>query len=131
MQKVTSGSKRECLQNYPYCRTPNGIAQSGWVRWMSIAASVLIVASITWYLWQAKQKPAIVAEHQTPVATVIPAGGNKATLTVADGTVIDLDKAGNGTIATEGKTTVNKKKTDNWNINRQLVQSSRQLRIIC
>ncbi|OQP45873.1 hypothetical protein A4H97_32040 [Niastella yeongjuensis] len=89
--------------------TPTESPKSGWVRWMSIAASVLIVASITWYIWQGKTKPAIVAEHQTPVATVIPAGGNKATLTLADGTVIDLDKAGNGTIATEGKTTVNKK----------------------
>lgn len=81
----------------------------GWIRWMSVAAAVLIVVSIGWYVWQGKTKPEIVAAHQTPVATVIPAGGNKATLTLADGTVIDLDKAGNGTIATEGKTTVNKK----------------------
>jgi transmembrane sensor len=83
--------------------------KSGWIRWMSVAAAILIVVSIGWYMWQGKTKPAIVAEQQTPVATVIPAGGNKATLTLADGTVIDLDKAGNGTIATEGKTTVNKK----------------------
>ncbi|MBO9203271.1 MULTISPECIES: FecR family protein [Niastella] len=82
----------------------------GWVQWMSVAAAVLVVVSIGWFIWQGKTKPAIVAEQQqTPVATVIPAGGNKATLTLADGTVIDLDKAGNGTIATEGKTTVNKK----------------------
>ena len=89
--------------------TSTGSPKRGWVRWMSVAAAVLIVVSVGWYMWQGKTKPTIVAEHQTPVATVIPAGGNKATLTLADGTVIDLDKAGNGTIATEGKTTVNKK----------------------
>jgi len=89
--------------------TTTGSPKRGWIRWMSVAAAVLIIVSIGWYVWQGKTKPEIVAEHQTPVATVIPAGGNKATLTLADGTVIDLDKAGNGTIATEGKTTVNKK----------------------
>jgi ferric-dicitrate binding protein FerR (iron transport regulator) len=89
--------------------TTTGSPKRGWIRWMSVAAAVLIIVSIGWYVWQGKTKPAIVAEQQTPVATVIPAGGNKATLTLADGTVIDLDKAGNGTIATEGKTTVNKK----------------------
>ncbi|AEW01223.1 hypothetical protein A4D02_32880 [Niastella koreensis] len=101
--------KERVFAALPYMQDAHTDSPKSWVRWMSVAASVLIVVSIGWYIWQGKTKPAIVAEQQTPVATVIPAGGNKATLTLADGTVIDLDKAGNGTIATEGKTTVNKK----------------------
>jgi ferric-dicitrate binding protein FerR (iron transport regulator) len=71
---------------------------------------VLVISGAGFWLLRSKETPTTNApEQQVPMATTIPAGGNKATLTLADGTVIDLDKAGNGTIATEGKTKVNKK----------------------
>ncbi|OQP59247.1 hypothetical protein A3860_37985 [Niastella vici] len=81
-----------------------------WMRYASIAAAVLVLLTAgIWYLVPKKSATKNVPAQQVPVATAIPAGGNKATLTLADGTVIDLDKAANGTIAKEGKTTVNKK----------------------
>jgi transmembrane sensor len=81
-----------------------------WMRYASIAAAVLvIIAGSIWYLMPKQSATTDVPQQQIPVAATIPAGGNKATLTLADGTVIDLDKAGLGTIAKEGKTTVNKK----------------------
>lgn len=81
-----------------------------WMRWVSVAAAVLLITGASFWLLRSKETPTTSGtEQQVPVATTIPAGGNKATLTLADGTIIDLDKAGNGTIATEGKTKVNKK----------------------
>jgi transmembrane sensor len=81
-----------------------------WMRWASVAAAVLVIAIGGFFLLKPKQTPVVnVPQQQGPAVPNIPAGGNKATLTLADGTVIDLDKAGNGTIATEGKTKVNKK----------------------
>jgi transmembrane sensor len=82
-----------------------------WMRWASVAAAVLVIAFAGIWLLRSKETSTTDgSEQQVPVATTnIPPGGNKATLTLADGTVIDLDKAGNGTIATEGKTKVNKK----------------------
>jgi transmembrane sensor len=82
-----------------------------WMRYASIAAAVLVLGFVgMWWWWPEKTtKTNVVTEQQTPVAAVIPAGGNKATLTLADGTVIDLDKAGNGEIAKQGKTSVSKK----------------------
>lgn len=81
-----------------------------WMRWASVAAAVLLFAVASVWMFRPKKTTTTNGtEQQVPMVTTIPAGGNKATLTLADGTVIDLDKAGNGTIATEGKTKVNKK----------------------
>jgi transmembrane sensor len=85
-------------------------SKRSWMRWASVAAAVLVIAFASIWLLRSKETPTTNGtEQQVPMAATIPAGGNKATLTLADGTVIDLDKAGNGTIATEGKTKVNKK----------------------
>jgi len=83
-----------------------------WFR-VAMAAAIVVLVSIPVYYYiintpapevvvQAKEQPA------PPKNDALP-GGNKATLTLADGTVIDLDNAVNGTIAREGKTVVNKK----------------------
>jgi transmembrane sensor len=83
-----------------------------WMRYASLAAAVVIgIAIVGFWYWKSGEtdKTNGGTPTQTQVATVIPAGGNKATLTLADGTVIDLDKASNGTIAKEGKTVVSKR----------------------
>lgn len=84
--------------------------------WFRVAAAALIVVTaaipVYYYIVHTPSPKTIVAKSQqaTGKHDALP-GGNKATLTLADGTVIDLDKAANGAIATEGKTIV-RKKTD-------------------
>lgn len=96
-----------------------------WMRWASVAAAVLVIAFASIWLLRSKETTTTNgAEQQVPMAATIPAGGNKATLTLADGTVIDLDKAGNGTIATEGKTKVTK--TENGQLEYKSSTGTRQ-----
>ncbi len=83
-----------------------------WMRYTSLAAAAVIgIAIVGFWYWRSEKtnRSNDGTPQQTQVATVIPAGGNKATLTLADGTVIDLDKQADGTIAEQGKTTVRKK----------------------
>lgn len=98
------------------------------MRWVSAAAAVLVIIGGSFWLMRSKETPATnPPQQQVPMATTIPAGGNKATLTLADGTVIDLDKAGNGTIATEGKTKVTK--TENGQLEYKSTTGTRQTAI--
>jgi len=99
-----------------------------WMRWVSVAAAVLVITGGGFWLMRSKETPATnPPQQQVPMATTIPAGGNRATLTLADGTVIDLDKAGNGTIATEGKTKVTK--TENGQLEYKSTTGTRQSEI--
>lgn len=83
-----------------------------WFR-IAMAAAIVVLAGIPvyYYLIRTPGKQELVQtqkQHQPPAHDALP-GGNKATLTLADGTVIDLDDAANGKIATEGETIVNKR----------------------
>lgn len=82
-----------------------------WFR-VSVAAAIVVLAVIPvyYYIVRPPASKVIVQSKQLtqPVHDALP-GGNKATLTLADGTLIDLDKAANGTITTEGKTVVKKR----------------------
>jgi ferric-dicitrate binding protein FerR (iron transport regulator) len=74
-----------------------------------VAAAIILIAGAGLYTWFASSP-----NYQPATTTVIQPDktapiANKAILTLADGTVIDLDKTGNGAIAREGKTIVNKK----------------------
>ncbi|WP_166437274.1 FecR family protein [Niastella caeni] len=81
-----------------------------WMRYASVAAAILVlVVTSIWYWLPKEAAKTTTTTEQTPVAANIPAGGNKATLTLADGTVIDLDKAANGEIAKQGKSSVTKR----------------------
>jgi transmembrane sensor len=113
---MAHGLSDQQIQDQVYTQLPEVkdaltvIPKTNWMRYASLAAAVLVIAFASIWLLRPKQTPVInESEKQVPVAANIPPGGNKATLTLADGTVIDLDKAGTGTIATEGKTKVNKK----------------------
>ena len=73
------------------------------MRWYRLAAAVILIALTTGiylYFIQNTQLP-IVAIHpkQNDIA---PPSGNKAVLTLADGTKIELNSSGNGTIALQG-----------------------------
>jgi transmembrane sensor len=113
---IAYGESDRRIKEQVYAQLPEvqdaltAIPKRHWMRYASIAAVIVALGFISmWYWWPEKTVTKDVPAQQTPVAANIPAGGNKATLTLADGTVIDLDKAGVGTIAKEGKTTVNKK----------------------
>jgi transmembrane sensor len=71
-------------------------------KWLAIAASLLLVVSAGLFFIRkpAEQKPRII-EH-TRSKNEVPAGGNKALLTLGDGTVIELDSAANGLLTQQG-----------------------------
>jgi len=79
-------------------------------RWLQIAALVLISCSAGLYFL--KDSPTAQVPHakniSTAPAVVISPGGNKATLTMADGKVISLEEAKNGLLARSGTTSIRK-----------------------
>jgi transmembrane sensor len=79
-----------------------------WLRY-AVAASVLVaVAGITYlFRFNHAAAPAVVVVAPPTPADVQP-GGNKATLTLADGKVIDLDSAADGVLTSQGSTYVAK-----------------------
>jgi ferric-dicitrate binding protein FerR (iron transport regulator) len=68
---------------------------STWKKWIAAAAVLLLLATATW-LWQGR-KMVDDRWQMTEQKAILP-GGNKATLTLADGRIIILDSASNGTI---------------------------------
>lgn len=87
------------VEHLPY-RQP---IRSTTIQLMKYAAAVLLIVSIGW-LWLSpkpvKEKPTATVVNQLP-APVTP-GGDRALLTLADGTKIVLDNAANGNIARQG-----------------------------
>ncbi len=78
-------------------------------RWLRIAAAVLVVLAGTalWYQLSRKKSADLMesAQNIQKPADIAP-GGNKAILTLADGTKIILDSANNGAITKQGNITV-------------------------
>jgi transmembrane sensor len=91
-----------------------GINRSRNWRLYAACAAIVILVLGTGYFWFStsgfSHKEILPVKLADKTVRDVRPGGNKAILTLADGTVIDLDKTGNGTIAREGKTIVNKKK---------------------
>ncbi|WP_343743760.1 FecR domain-containing protein [Chitinophaga sp.] len=73
-------------------------------RWVA-AASLLLLACATWWRLQPAKAPVPVHAQATP--DVAP-GGNKAILTLSDGSQITLDSATNGVLAQQGSSKVTK-----------------------
>lgn len=90
--------------------TTNKVTRMSWLRW---AAAVILLAGTATYLWypgkeENKTKTAKQQENNIiPIAaaTITP-GGNKAVLTLADGSSILLDSAANGALASQGSTQI-------------------------
>jgi transmembrane sensor len=94
-------------------RQPQSIpfVKRSWFRFaMAAAVVVLVCIPVYYYIIKTPAPKQVVKTNKQPAAPKNDAlpGGHKATLTLADGTVVDLDNAKNGTIATEGKTIVKK-----------------------
>ncbi len=78
----------------------------GWLRYAAAAALLLAIATGGYFLLKARSgKTTSIAKNTAPVQDV-PAGGDKAILTLADGSQIVLDSAANGTLAQQGKVNV-------------------------
>ncbi|HJT75011.1 MAG TPA: FecR domain-containing protein [Chitinophaga sp.] len=79
------------------------------IRWSSAAAVLLLIAAGGWWLSQAR-KGAVIGKQHNKTEVVRP-GGNKATLTLANGDVITLEDAENGALSTQGGTKIIKLKS--------------------
>jgi transmembrane sensor len=78
--------------------------------WIAAAAVILLVSTVTLFFLNdsKKEKPsADVARHKDSEDKL--PGGDRAILTLSDGTTIVLDSAGNGKLAQQGKTSIIKK----------------------
>ena len=78
------------------------------VKKLAIAATILIALSISFYLYKGPQdKPKILAKKAKTFHRIVP-GGNKAVLTLSDGSKIVLDDAAHGEIAKQAGISINK-----------------------
>lgn len=77
--------------------------------WWVAAASLLAMVTVTYLALRNQVKTKVVAVTGKQAAPAAMPGGNKALLTLADGTVIVLDSAANGQITTQGATMIVKK----------------------
>lgn len=75
--------------------------------WLRAAAAIFISGVAGYLLWQpgSENKTANITTGKQ-IINDLPAGGNRAVLTLADGSVIVLDSAANGTVAQQGNTQI-------------------------
>lgn len=85
------------------------IYRRGWFRWAAAACIGMLMLG-SYLLWRRGERAVMpVAGPQRLVAEVAP-GGNKAILTLGNGSTIILDSAANGILAEQGKTSVSKQR---------------------
>lgn len=77
-------------------------------RWASAAAAVVLLLLGGDYLFNRWEAPRPVETASVKQTQDVQPGGNKAVLTLADGSVITLDSVQNGTVATQGNARVSK-----------------------
>lgn len=76
-------------------------------RWFRYAAVITVMLSCAGYYWYSQRTvTGSNAEKQPPLAVAIQPGGNKAYLTLADGSMIMLDTAANGQLLQQGNTRI-------------------------
>ena len=80
--------------------------QTIWWRRLAVAAVLLLIVGGAWF-WLSRTKPSPSPIPAVAVKDLLP-GGNRATLTLANGHQIVLDSAGNGVLATQGNARVEK-----------------------
>ncbi len=77
--------------------------------WWVAAGTMLLMATAAYFLFNKKESVSETVRTPTPETKPVMPGGNKALLTLADGSVIVLDSAANGALSQQGKTIVLKK----------------------
>lgn len=96
-----SGNKEEESTVTPVHRVQ--LLKTAWLRYAAIA---LLMVGAGVYFWLAGKKEEELAHKPAVSATHIQAGGNRAILTLADGSTIILDSAADGTLAAQGNTKI-------------------------
>ena len=83
------------------------------MRWAKLTAAAVIVGALATgaYFYLAPRSGQSMATVQPKKSDIPPPSGNKAILTLADGTKIALDSTGNGTLATQGSVKIIKQST--------------------
>ena len=80
---------------------------SGWLRKATAAAAVILLFFAGNYFWLKRSThPIVQSAQQQPAADIITPGGNKAVLTLADGSQIVLDSTRQGTLIKQGNVKV-------------------------
>jgi ferric-dicitrate binding protein FerR (iron transport regulator) len=69
---------------------------------VAAAAAVTLLAGVAYLFFAPVKQSAAIAEAQPRYRNEVPAGGNRAILTLGDGSVITLDSAANGLLAQQG-----------------------------
>ncbi|QDW25346.1 FecR family protein [Pedobacter sp. KBS0701] len=77
------------------------------VKWLAVAASIVLCLGVGLYFIAQRNADPLTAK--TELKDILP-GGNKAMLTLADGTVVNLDDAKNGQIASQSGIIIHKTK---------------------
>ncbi|UYQ91392.1 FecR domain-containing protein [Chitinophaga horti] len=72
------------------------------------AAAALVLSAGAFFIWKPAPQPRMLATPTPRYQNEVQPGGNKALLTLADGTVIELDSAANGVLATQNGAQVKK-----------------------
>ena len=80
----------------------------GWWRYAA-AAALLGAICLTFFFWWPRPSSGLTAKLPQNVDTTIQPGGDRATLTLADGSVILLTEAADGTLASQGSSRVIKR----------------------
>lgn len=71
-------------------------------KWAAAAVVLIVAGGAAW--WMGNKRPVEVASAPQEITNDIAPGGNKAMLTLADGTQIPLDSTASGTLALQGST---------------------------
>jgi transmembrane sensor len=86
--------------------------RTNWLKYISVAVIFIAVVCMVWlYMVKNSGEKQVAVTNTATKKTIqdIAPGGNKAVLTLADGSTIVLDNKDNGVIAEQDKTTINKK----------------------
>jgi ferric-dicitrate binding protein FerR (iron transport regulator) len=79
-----------------------------WKRWMVAASVLFVISTVAWLVIRTNAPHAVLAKQSANTVKDIPAGTDKAILTLADGSRIVLDSAANGQLAKQGAASVSK-----------------------
>jgi transmembrane sensor len=79
-----------------------------WKRIVAAAAVIMVVAIGSYFAFFKHNEKPTLAKNSVPVQNDLLPGGNKAVLTLADGTIVTLDSAKNGALVVQGNSQVTK-----------------------